>query len=69
LSQIAKRIAALEGGVIGATRRAYVWVRPGQTDADAIAERRLPPDVEPVLFRWKSCGQAEAKEQVANFAT
>lgn len=51
---IVGRLEALEGADRKSCgQRPYVWVRPGQSQADALAESGLPDDGENEFFTWK----------------
>lgn len=52
MGRLDDRVAKLEETTRGTAQRAYVWVEPGQTDAEAIVLANLPPGVVPVLFTW-----------------
>lgn len=54
MNGLRKRIKALEGAVREARgQRPYVWVRPGQPQADALAESEFPDDAGNEFFTWK----------------
>lgn len=48
-----KRLDALEIGGRAKERLPMVWVRPGQSRADALAEAGLPPDAPNEFFTWR----------------
>lgn len=48
------RLKELEGGAVRAHgSRPYVWVRPGQSLPDALAQSGLPDDGRNEFFSWR----------------